>query len=84
MNGDFETGPVGLGVLVIGSIIALVASILLTIVVKRHFKAMLRNAGESVEENKGKERSVIKSEKSSQIDQPDEESIEENESEIFI
>lgn len=52
VNGNFETGPIGLGVLVIGSIIALVASVLLSIVVKRHFDAMLKDAGEGIEDLK--------------------------------
>ena len=50
VNGDFETGPVGLVVLVGGSIIALLASLFLSIVVKRHFDSMLNSAGESAKE----------------------------------
>ena len=50
VNGEFETGPVGLVVLIVGSIIALLASLFLTIVVKRHFDAMLKEAGDGVQD----------------------------------
>lgn len=50
VNGDFETGPVGLVILVGGSIVALLASLFLSIVVKRHFDSMFKEAGDGIKE----------------------------------
>ena len=76
VNGDFETGPVGLVVLVGGSIIALLASLFLSIVVKRHFDSMLNSAGESAKEMNNGANSSSHSNENPQCGGPDEESPE--------
>ena len=53
VNGDFETGPVGLIALIGDSIVALIASLFLSIAVKRHFDSMFKEAGESIKEIHG-------------------------------
>ena len=52
VNGDFETGPIGFVVLIAGSVVALIAALLLSVVVKRHFDNMLKEAGEGVKDLK--------------------------------
>ena len=49
VNGDYETGPVGLASMIIGSIIAILASIFLSIVVKRHLNNMIKDANAAAE-----------------------------------
>ena len=44
VNGDFDAGPFGLGLLIGGSILALTAFLMLIIAVKKHFNSMLKNA----------------------------------------
>ena len=77
VNGKFESGPIGLAVLVVGSIIALVASILLSIVVKRHFDNMLKEAGGDIENGNpqaGPDKIEIVENKTQEHEKPDESS----------
>ena len=49
VNGNYETGPVGLAAMIVGSVMAILASIFLSIVVKRHLNNMVKDAGEKTE-----------------------------------
>ena len=52
VSGNYETGPVGLAAMIIGSVMAILASIFLSIVVKRHLNNMVKDAAEKTDEPK--------------------------------
>ena len=44
IKGEYEQGPVGFAAMIIGSVMAILASIFLSIVVKRHLNNMIKDA----------------------------------------
>lgn len=49
IDGNYEAGPVGLTFMIVGSIVAIIASIFLSIVVKRHLNNIVKEAQKNKE-----------------------------------
>ena len=47
ISGNYNAGPFGLAAMIAGSVIAIIASIFLTVIVKRHFNKMVKDAEEA-------------------------------------
>ena len=63
IEGNYEMGPFGLTAMIAGSVVAIIASIFLSLVVRRHLRKMIEDAQKAKEEAEAAEKAEADREK---------------------